>query len=109
MEEQKKVSNVTTGIGSLLLYGGRKSQTIKDQLIARLEAEQAEHKKQLDAQKNAGVKRLNETKWPKEWTRKQKRLCVAACKRAGKKGYSPGTKEWDGEMARAGFKPTVKE
>ena len=79
------------------------------QLIAQLEKERDEHKAQLEARKNAGVKRLNELTWPKEWTRAQKRRCVQACKRAKKKGFIPNTKKWDDELARAGFKPTVKK
>ena len=51
-----------------------------------------------------GQKRLNELDWPKNWSRMQKRRCVAACKRAQKKGYTPNSPGWNNELKKAGFK-----
>ena len=66
-------------------------------------------KKQEEARKDVAKKRLNEFSWPKEWSRSQKRRCVAACKRAIKKGYAPQSPQWKAELAKAGFTDKEKD
>ena len=70
-----------------------------------------EAKKVIDAtamraeeRQNAGKKRLNQLTWPENWTRMQKQRCVAACKRAVKKGYTVDSVQWKHELAKAGFR-----
>ncbi len=83
---------------SLILEGIR--QAGKSHAIS----ERAKYMKEKEARLTAGSKRLSQLKWPANWTRRQKRLCVAACKRAIKKGYTPDSPEWKQELRKAGFK-----
>ena len=53
---------------------------------------------------SAKPKRINEMTWPDHWTRAQKRRCVAAAKRAAKKGHAPESVGFARIMAAAGFK-----
>ena len=73
----------------------------KEQIEQALERQAREEAKAKNEQ--TGPRRLNQLDWPKNWTRAQKRRCVQAMKRAVKKRYTPGSPEWDNELARAGF------
>ena len=93
----KSVTGVTQGIGHAVSIGGRnmgKTALLKEQI------EEREKPSVVASTK----KRINELKWPASWTRNQKRKCVAACKRAIKKGYIQDGPKWNAELAKAGFK-----